>query len=113
MLGLSEKLEGDMKHSLSELVLRQPEHQLTARIALLSGKIGVPADLAPFTLVLPQRIKEINGLHAVLDNDSVQKRRFHYDIDKATESLKAVKKQVNEAFKNSVTQDAIDYWRGN
>lgn len=111
ILGLSSKLQGKMKHSFTELVVGESHDQLTVRIVILPGRIGVPADLAPITLTLPRRVTEFNSVHAVLDNDCVQKQRFHFDLSKTADTLKAVKKRVTDAFKKSVTQEAIDLWR--
>jgi uncharacterized protein (TIGR04255 family) len=113
LLGLSAQLEGTLKHSLYELVLIRPEDQLTTRIAFLSGKVGIPADLVPIALVLPARLLNLNRPHAILDNDCIQKRRFQIDIAKAGEALKAVKKRVTDAFNTSVTKQGMDYWRSN
>jgi uncharacterized protein (TIGR04255 family) len=111
LLGLSFELQGEMKHSLLELVLIRPDEQLTTRVAILPTKIGIPADLAPINLTLPRFVNGLNGLHAVLDNDCVQRKRFHYDLSKVADSLKGVKKSVTEVFNKSITAEALEYWR--
>ena len=110
VLGISSDLEGKLLHSFLEAVQVRQYGQLTTRIVVLPGKLGIPADLAPITLTLPIRFAGINGSHAIIDNDCVQKKRFHLDLPRTLESLRTVKKAVTEAFHISVTAEALQYW---
>jgi uncharacterized protein (TIGR04255 family) len=111
-LGSYGVLGGNLLQSISQLNLSFGEHgTLITRVALLNGKIGVPQDLGAITLKLKDWISKIDGMHAVLDNDSFIEERF--DIDEAVieKALREAKLQATNAFKMSVTEYAMKQWR--
>jgi uncharacterized protein (TIGR04255 family) len=111
LLGLFSQLGGTLKHSVSELVLTRQEEQLSVRVALLNGNLGMAADLVPMTLKIRENLQTLNCVHAVLDNDCIQRKRFPFDISKTAETLRSVKSRISDAFKKSVTEEAIAHWR--
>ena len=111
LLGLYPVLDGVLKQSILELVMRRDAITVASRCMLLNGNLGIPADLFPIQLNIASRFQEINDVHAVLDNDAIWTVRLQIDFDQVRLHLKELKAAISDAFYKSVTKDAIDYWK--
>jgi len=111
LLGLYSVLDGTLRRSSFEIALQREKLQLVSRCILLSGGIGIPADLFPILLNFQSRIQEIDCVHAVLDNDAARLDRFEFDLDETSARLREVKAAISEAFYKAVTDDALTYWK--
>jgi len=110
ILGIYGRIEGQLKQSLLQLALDTKSGQVISRVVLLNGTIGIPAELAPISLNLEDRVSAINGLHVVLDNDCVMKERASVDLSDLDKRLREVKSQVSTAFHETVSPHAIKTW---
>jgi uncharacterized protein (TIGR04255 family) len=110
VLGLYGKLEGDLSHAFSETMIKRGTTSVVARTIIHVGEIGVPADLQPFTLTIAERFRSLRGLHAILDNDVAQEQRDAFDLKLIETRLSAVHLAVTEAFRATITQDALRRW---
>jgi uncharacterized protein (TIGR04255 family) len=109
--GLSEGLEGQLKHSVSESLWDVPPNGiLISRVAIVKGTLALPMDLFPLALELKQDLKNVNGEHALLDNDRQEKERFVFDLNEIRGKLLTVKKGATEAFQKQVTEVALERW---
>lgn len=109
--GLSEGLEGQLKHSVSESLWEVPPNGiLISRVAIVKGTLALPMDLFPLALELKPQLKEVNVEHALLDNDRQEKERFVFDLDEIRKKLLTVKKGATEAFQKQVTEVALNRW---
>ena len=106
LLGIKSSLQGAVKHSISELVLDGPHGQLTSRLVQLNGKLGIPVDLSPLTLLLPEKLQGFEGFHAILENDCSQQKRFSYDEAEVRSRLEQVKEGVTTPFYVATTDHA-------
>jgi uncharacterized protein (TIGR04255 family) len=111
LLGLYSVLEGTLRRSSFEIALQREQLQLVSRCILLSGGIGIPADLFPILLNFQPRIQQINCIHAVLDNDAARLDRFPFDLEETSGRLREVKAAISDAFYKAVTGDALEYWK--
>ncbi len=111
LLGLYGQISGEIKQSMLELIMNRSNEQITSRAVILKGRVGISADLAPLSLVLKEEIRQLNGIHLVLDNDCAYNERFSYDIALIGERLVKVKQTIKEAFERAVTPAAFEHWR--
>jgi len=110
--GLSEGLNGQLKHSVTETLWEiVPDGVLISRVAIVKGSLATPMDLVGLNLELRADLKNINLEHALLDNDRQDKRRFAFDPEEILKRLVTVKKDVTEAFQKTVTPVALEQWK--
>jgi uncharacterized protein (TIGR04255 family) len=110
-LGSLGTLKGNLKQSISQLSLQVGENgTLTSRVAIINGQIGVPQDLAPISLKLKNWVTEINGMHAILDNDSILEERLEIEHTVVEKALRQAKLEATNAFRMSITEHAIAAW---
>ena len=107
LLSLSEKLQGDLRQSILQVVMDMKPGQLTSRAAIVKGRVGLPVDLVPLPLHIQKQFVEINTTHAVLDNDFFIQERLEMTKDIAAR-IKHVKSQASLAFWQALTQKAAD-----
>ena len=110
LLGLSETVEGHLRHSFTETVTEIAESTLVTRSVISEGNLTLPPDLFPLPLMLQPRFAEINGRHAVLDTDLSVTKRINFDIATVKTQLMKAHKVTADIFKNSVTDDARKKW---
>lgn len=110
--GLSEGLDGQLKHSVTESLWEIPPHGvLISRVAIVKGALATPMDLFPLSLELKPELRKLDlGEHALVDSDRQHKERFAFDPEEIRKRLLAVKKDAAQAFQESVSQFALDRW---
>jgi uncharacterized protein (TIGR04255 family) len=109
--GLSDGLEGQLRHSLSESLWEIPPNGiLISRVAIVKGQLALPMDLFPLALDLKSELKDFSGEHALLDNDRQEKERSVFNLDEIQKRLLTVKKGATEAFQKAVTAVALERW---
>jgi uncharacterized protein (TIGR04255 family) len=111
--GLFPEMDGELVQSIYQLTMKRVFGQLTTRTIILNSQIGIPADLAPIRLSFREEVSNLNGLHAVLDNDVTHHDRFPYSAIEAARRLRIIKEGLNESFYKSLTKEAILEWREN
>lgn len=112
VLGLSEKLGGNIVHSFSETLVRKDEVSVLARAIIQNGQVGFPPDVLPTgtKLNLDERFQKLQGLHAILDTDGFTERREQFSLDRVRESLFAIHGEISKAFRATVTNNALKIW---
>jgi uncharacterized protein (TIGR04255 family) len=110
VLGLYRRLDGDLVHAFSETLVRDGAVNVIARSIIQSGQIGIPPDLQPMWLVVAERFRTLNGLHAILDTDGAHDHRDAFDLDRIRARLSTVHSTVIKAFQAIVTARAIKIW---
>ncbi len=109
--GLSDGLDGELKRIVTESLWEIPPHGvLISRVAIVKGALALPMDLFPLPLELKPALKELNVEHALLDNDRQERERFAFDLEEIRKRLLIVKKGATEAFKQTVSQVALNRW---
>jgi len=108
--GLSIALQGKLQHTFTETAIDTSEGKLVSRVLITEGELAVAPDLFPLPLVLEKKFAELNGIHAVLDNDYFTAARFEFNPERVTTLLNSFHNSINAAFKASVTQYALDAW---
>jgi uncharacterized protein (TIGR04255 family) len=111
LLGLYSEVDGELLQSIYQLTKKRVFGQLITRAIILSSQIGIPADLAPITLNFRDEVRELNGLHAVLDNDVIQQDRFPFSLPEAERRLRIVKEGINDAFYKSLAAESVSEWK--
>ncbi len=109
VLGLSQRLTG-MTHSFSETVVSSAIGQTTSRVVIQDGALGLPQELMPLAPKLASRFIQHSGLHAIIDTDAYQQQRQALNLDDLGNALVAQHDAILEAFKATVTNDALKAW---
>ncbi|MEE1658343.1 TIGR04255 family protein [Microvirga sp. CF3062] len=110
MMGLSGRIDGEIVHSFVETVLKTASAQITARSIMQNGAIGFPPDLAPGSLVVPERFTSLRGPHAILDMDGSHERREAFDIANVKSRLLEIHGEIAKSFRATVTDSAMRVW---
>jgi uncharacterized protein (TIGR04255 family) len=110
VIGISEGLEGHLKHNVMESLWETPNGLLISRVSIVKGSLATPMDLFPITLDLPVRLRGLNSEHALLDNDRQERERFVFDEEKIKDKLMAVKRGATEAFQKQISKLALERW---
>jgi uncharacterized protein (TIGR04255 family) len=109
VLGLSQRLAG-MTHSFTETVVSSAVGQLTARVVIQDGELGLPQELMPLAPKLASRFTQHSGVHAIIDTDAYQQQRQPLNLDELGNALVAQHDAILEAFRATVTDYAIKAW---
>ena len=109
-LGLRNVLGDTLVQSITQAIFETSVGRMTTRSIIIKGKIGMPADLAPASLRLNERVAAVDQLHVVLDNDCQKNERSLVDFEDVERRIRAVKAQAKQAFEKSVTPTAIKIW---
>jgi len=112
VLGLTEKLEGNIVHSFTETLARKGEVSVLARAIIQNGQVGFPPDVLPTgtMLNLDERFQKLQGLHAILDTDGFTERREQFGVGRVRERLFAIHGEISQAFRATVTEGALKIW---
>lgn len=111
LLGLAGKLEGSLTHTFSETHVRSESMHLLVRAVVRDGEIGFPPDLAPGTLEVEHRFRDIKGEHGILDIDGWREAREAFDVKRVESRLRKIQDGVEEAFYAATTPYALKVWR--
>jgi uncharacterized protein (TIGR04255 family) len=111
LLGLYEKISGNVVHSFSETVIQAEKMNVIARAIIQNGRIGFPPDLLPMTLNVPERFKCSEGKHAILDTDGSVSERKPVDVKYISECLDLIHEKITEVFRAAITEHARDIWK--
>ncbi|MFH0298067.1 TIGR04255 family protein [Bradyrhizobium sp. 31Argb] len=111
VMGLVGALEGDLTHSFFETVTRTKNVTLVSRVIVQPGPVGIPADLQPLLLNLPERFQGLDALHATLDNDGFIEARAKYDPARVKSELFLLHDEIGNIFKLTVTDHALKKWK--
>jgi uncharacterized protein (TIGR04255 family) len=111
VLGLYGKLQGGVEHSFSETFIRFEKVNVIARTVIQDGPVGFPPDLQPMWLVVGDRFRTLDGLHATLDTDGWQDARMAFNLDDVRACLKLVHSAVTTSFTATVTRHAVESWK--
>lgn len=110
VLGLTEKLSGNLVHSFTETLVRKDEISVLARTIIQNGRVGLPPDLLETRLGLDGRFRNLQGLHAILDTDGFTERRETIDIQRVLNRLNDIHEEITKAFRATVTDMALNAW---
>lgn len=110
VLGLVDRVEGELVHSFSETVTKSKAIGVTARTIIEKGEVGYPPDLVPMTLQLPERFRSLSGLHATLDTDGWSNLREPFDLRNLNDKFVLIHDAIEKTFKATVTAHALKVW---
>ncbi|SRR6266700_542329 len=111
-LGLYKSFSGELKQHIAEASFSfPPEGNLTVRVVVVKGILGVPTDIFPTSLTLAPRTEGLEGNNAVLDIDRSEQGRMPVDLLEIRRRFEIIKRDATEAFHKMVTQAALKHWR--
>jgi uncharacterized protein (TIGR04255 family) len=110
LLGLKGNLRGSLAHAFSETHVRSDSLHLLVRAVIRDGEIGFPPDIAPVTLEVTQRFREIKGEHGILDIDGWREARENFNLKQVESRLIKIHDGVEEAFLAAATEHALKVW---
>ena len=111
LLGLNEKLSGQLLHSFSETVYKNNNVSVTSRAMTTEGGLAVPPDLQMISLNLMERFKTVSSLHTVLDNDGSIVQRSAFDMELIGKQLSEIHEEIKRTFDATVTTAAMESWK--
>ena len=112
VLGIYNRIEGQLIHSFQETRMRDGAIVVIARTVIQDGGIGFPPDLLPTTgLLVAERFRKLTGPHAILDTDGAHEQRDPFDLSQMEDCLSIVHSAVIEAFNATITDQARQSWR--
>lgn len=110
VLSLSQKLNGQLAHSMSETVSFNGANQLISRVIIQNGKIGLPPELAAWAPKVNPRFTQPVGLHAIIDTDAFHEQREGFDLSKLKAHLSTLHDDILNSFNVTVTGHALETW---
>lgn len=111
VLGLSQKLSGQMAHSVSETVTINAVGQLVSRVVIQNGHVGLPAELMAFSPKIEPRFTQPEGCHAIIDADAFYEKREAFNLERLEAKLLALHDDViKKSFEATVTAHALAVW---
>jgi len=110
VLGLSQRLKGDLHQSVSETIVLTAAGQLVTRVLIRRGHIGLPVELAGLAPTIDPRFTQHDGLHAIVDTDASFSHREVFDLGKVESRLSALHEEISKSFKATVTPHAEAAW---
>lgn len=111
VLGLSQKLGGQMTHSVSETVTINAVGQSVSRVIIQNGRVGLPAELLTFVPKIASRFTQPEGCHAIIDVDAFYEKREAFNLEKIETKLLALHDDViRKSFEATVTPHALAVW---
>jgi uncharacterized protein (TIGR04255 family) len=110
VLGLSQREDIQLQHSVSETVAVTPAGQLVSRVLVRHGPIGLPVELAALAPQIDPRFTLAAGQHAIIDTDASVAQREVFDLAKVGSRLTALHDEIVRCFEAIVTPHALDVW---
>ena len=111
VMGLYEKLKGNIQYSFSETLTHGENSSVLSRTILQNGKIGFPPDiLTGMTLTVQQPFHQFDGMHAVIDTDAFYGERTRFDLEELIKTLDALHECTSASFKATITDHARKTW---
>jgi uncharacterized protein (TIGR04255 family) len=110
VVGLRQKIVGEVSHSFTETVSKDHQAQLIARSYVQNGTLGLPDELVGRIPKVQQKFLDINGWHAILDNDASLEIRSSFDLEEIQKILTDLKEKIAASFKVMVTPKALEIW---
>lgn len=110
VLGLSEKLTGQLSHSLSETVSINAVGHMISRVIIRDGHVGLPVELMALAPKLDPRFTQPDGRHAIIDTDAFHEQREAFSLEKLESRLLALHDEIDKSFRATVTPHALAFW---
>jgi len=110
VLGLSQRSEGQLQHSMSETIVTMAAGQLVSRVLIREGRVGLPMELAGMGQTIDPRFTQHEGMHAIVDTDASFAHREIFDLTNVSERLAALHDEISKSFKATVTAYAETAW---
>lgn len=110
VLGLSQKINGQMLHSVSETVAMNAVGQLISRVIIQDGHVGLPPELMALAPRLAPRFTQPNGRHAIIDTDAFHEQREAFSLEKLESRLVALHDEILKSFEATATPHALAVW---
>ena len=111
VLGLTDTLQADLIHSLTETRYQILNIGVIARVRILDGNVEFPPDLVPNILSISQRFRDLTGKHAILDTDGSIQHRKTFDLERISSDLASIHEEIAKVFDSTITSHARDSWR--
>jgi uncharacterized protein (TIGR04255 family) len=108
--GISQKLSGQLIHSVHETLTQTAVGQMVSRVIIRDGRIGLPEDLSMHVLKIDPRFNQWEGLHAIVDTDASYMQREAFDMGAVQTHLTALHGIIKLSFKVTVTDYAWAAW---
>jgi uncharacterized protein (TIGR04255 family) len=110
VLGIAEKLEGDLVYTFSETLVRKGGINILARAIVQNGPVGFPPDLLPNDFGLDEKFSKLHGLHATLDIDGSTDQRELFSKEMVQNRIHAIHGEIEKAFHATITKNAFEIW---
>ena len=110
VLGLSQKLPGQLSHSFSETVTINTTGKLVSRVIIQEGHVGLPPEMLALAPKLEPRFTQPKGRHAIIDTDAFREQREAFKLDGLEAVLDMLHAEILKSFEATVTPHAFKTW---
>jgi uncharacterized protein (TIGR04255 family) len=111
VMGVRDRLGGDLVHAFSESVNRYGPLQLRSRVVVQDSPIAIAPDLAiEQDMAIESRFRRNSGLHAILDTDGFFEGRVDFSIGTVRTQLQDIHDLLSHTFSVLVTDHARKVW---
>ncbi|WGG49547.1 TIGR04255 family protein [Rugamonas sp. DEMB1] len=110
VLGLSQKVEGQLMQSISETTSITSAGQLISRVIIRDGNIGLPMELSMLAPTINPRFTQRHGRHAIVDTDASHVLREAFDLTQVKSRLISLHNEIKKSFEMTFTTHAKDAW---
>ena len=111
VIGISQKLNGEMIHSFSETVSSNKNGQLISRVIIQRGRVGLPPEISMLAPRINKRFTDAEGIHAIIDTDAFSELREKFNMESINSKLVALHNEINKSFDATVRPHALSVWK--
>jgi len=110
VVGLFQKLNGDLLHSFSETVTAGQSGRLISRVIIQKGRVGLPPEISALAPRINQRFTQTEGIHAIIDTDAFFEQREKFNLQSIESRFISLHNEINRSFNATVTTHALNVW---
>ena len=110
VLGISNKLMGNMLQSISETITMSTLGQMVSRVIIRDGHIGLPPELVSLAPPIDKRFTQQERRHSIIDTDAFVEKREAFSLDKLAVTLQSLHEEILRSFRATVTPYALKAW---
>jgi uncharacterized protein (TIGR04255 family) len=111
VLGLSRLWSDSLAYSFTEARAQTSVGAIVSRVVIQNGGIGMPPDLNPMGVRIPDRFLKLQGRHAILDTDAFVEAREAFDLAGVRRRLFDLHREIGLLFDHVTSDHAKNVWK--
>lgn len=102
--------DGRLNQNYSESEIFVEQETVRTRVVLLRGPAGFPPDISTEWLIIPEKLKQVDGLHVIVDIDASTIERQSFDLKTIENRLFSMHSSIDRVFLSLTTDEAKIMW---